>query len=179
MEHAIKHVINVKMDDNPVYYTSLLEKLQHILDETVNNWIARKQKLKEFIDNDIETGESKEAELLGLSKEEYAFFETVKKQLNDDIEDETGISLGKEATAEYVSNDVVILSKNIAKDVAEIVKNKYMIDWATNPTKTDDIKRAIYLKLTTAYFKQINIEARNRLIQPLLQLAKKHFSVID
>lgn len=179
MEHAIKHVINVKMDDNPVYYTSLLEKLQHILDETVNNWIARKQKLKEFIDNDIETGESKEAELLGLSKEEYAFFETVKKQLNDDIEDETGISLGKEATEEYVSNDVVILSKNIAKDVAEIVKNKYMIDWATNPTKTDDIKRAIYLKLTTAYFRQINIEARNRLIQPLLQLAKKHFSVID
>ncbi|GKX32365.1 type I deoxyribonuclease HsdR [Vallitalea longa] len=174
MEHAAKHVINVRMDDNPVYYTSLLDKLQHILDETINDWVARKKRLKEFIENDIKNGVTKEAELLGLSKEEYAFFETVKKQLNDDYTEE--VSVAKETEAEYVSDDIVVLSKNIAKDVADIVKKNYVIDWTTNPSKTDDIKTAIYLQLTTQYFTQINIGARNRLIQPLLQLAKKHFS---
>ncbi|GAA0123464.1 HsdR family type I site-specific deoxyribonuclease [Clostridium faecium] len=175
MEHAIKNVIHVKMDDNPVYYTSLLEKLQKILDETKNNWIERKNKLQEFIQNDVQKGEIKEAEALGLSKEEYAFFETVKKHLK---EDETNTEVVKEEQAEYISNEIIELSKSIATDIAEIVKKNYLIDWVTNPTKTSDIERAIYMMLTTKYFKKIKLEVRKQLVQPLLQLAKKHYAVL-
>lgn len=71
MEHAIKHVISIKMDDNPVHYTTLLEKLQKILDETKNNWIVHKNKLEEFINNDLDKGEEKEADALGLTTKEY------------------------------------------------------------------------------------------------------------
>ncbi|QGU96405.1 HsdR family type I site-specific deoxyribonuclease [Clostridium bovifaecis] len=175
MEHAIKNVIHVKMDDNPVYYTSLLEKLQKILDETKNNWIERKNKLQEFIQNDVQKGEIKEAEALGLSKEEYAFFETVKKHLK---EDEINTEVVKEEQAEYISNEIIELSKSIATDIAEIVKKNYLIDWVTNPTKTSDIERAIYMMLTTKYFKKIKLEVRKQLVQPLLQLAKKHYAVL-
>ncbi|OPJ54751.1 type I restriction endonuclease subunit R [Alkalithermobacter paradoxus] len=175
MEHAIKNVIHVKMDDNPVYYTSLLEKLQKILDETKNNWIERKNKLQEFIQNDVQKGEIKEAEALGLSKEEYAFFETVKKHLK---EDETNNEVVKEEQAEYISNEIIELSKSIATDIAEIVKKNYLIDWVTNPTKTSDIERAIYMMLTTKYFKKIKLEVRKQLVQPLLQLAKKHYAAL-
>ena len=53
MEHAVKHAISVKMDDNPVFFTSLLEKLQKILDETKSNWIEKKKKLEEFIEKKL------------------------------------------------------------------------------------------------------------------------------
>ncbi|WIF94091.1 type I restriction endonuclease subunit R [Caminicella sporogenes] len=176
MEHAVRNIIHIKMDDNPVYYTSLLEKLQKILDETENNWIERKKKLKEFIKNDIQKGELKEAESLGLTKEEYAFFETVKKHLKEDNEDNAVV---KEEGVEYISNDIIELSKSIAKDVSEIVKKNYVIDWTTNQAKTSDIERAIYLMLTTKYFKKIKMEVRKQLVKPLLNLAKKHYAVLD
>ncbi|RKD34171.1 type I restriction endonuclease subunit R [Thermohalobacter berrensis] len=176
MEHAIKHVINVRMDENPVHYTSLLEKLKKILDETKNNWIERKNKLKEFIENDIQKGEIEEAEALGLTKEEYAFFQTVKKHLKDDS-DNTNIV--KEEGEDYISNEIIELSKSIAKDVSEIVKENYVIDWTTNPSKTSDIEREIYLTLTKKYFKKLKLEIRKQLVQPLLNLAKKHYAVLD
>ncbi|MBM7853899.1 type I restriction enzyme R subunit [Desulfohalotomaculum tongense] len=175
MEHSIKHIIHVKMDDNPTYYTSLLEKLQKILDETKNSWEERRKKLEEFINNDIKKGEQREAEALGLTKEEYAFFEVVKENLL-----ETGEETGKvkEAQAVYISRDIIELSKDIAKNVADIVKSNYVIDWTTNITKTADIEREIYLMLTKRYFKQIKMEVRKRMVQPLLQLAKRHYAEI-
>lgn len=75
MEHAIRHVISVKMEDNPVHYTSLLEKLQQLLDETKLSWEERKAKLKEFIAREIELGEEDEANRLGFcSNKEYAIY---------------------------------------------------------------------------------------------------------
>lgn len=177
MEHAIKHVISIKMDDNPVHYTSLLEKLQKILDETKNNWIERKNKLEEFINNDLDKGEEKEADALGLTTKEYAFFEVVKKHLSEP--EEISNTQPHEARAEYISRDIIDLSKDIAKDIADIVQNNYVIDWVTNPSKSADIERAIFLTLNKNYFKQIKIDVRKRLVQPLLQLAKKHFAVLE
>ncbi|WP_027627187.1 type I restriction endonuclease subunit R [Ruminiclostridium cellobioparum] len=177
MEHAIKNVIHVKMDENPVYYTSLLEKLQQLLEETKNNWVERKKQLEEFINGHVEKGEQHEAKALGLSVEEYAFFETVKKYLTDT--EETSASIVKEDAAEYISQDVIELSKGIAKDVADIIRQNYVVDWTTNLTKTGDIERAIYMLLNTQYFKQIKINVRKQLVQPLLILAKKHYAVLD
>ncbi|MCF8010939.1 MAG: type I restriction endonuclease subunit R [Clostridiales bacterium] len=174
MEHAVKNVIQIRMDDNPVYYTSLYEKLQNILEETKHNWEERKKKLEEFIKNDIKQGEQKEAEALGLATEEYAFFEVVKQNLLPEEQQQGDVV--KEAEAEYISNDIIDLSKDIAQDVSEIVRDNYVIDWTTNPTKTADIERAIYMMLTKNYFKQLNIETRKKMVQPLLQLAKKHFA---
>lgn len=179
MEHAIKHVIHVKLEDNPVYYTSLLEKLQKILDETRNNWIDRKKQLEEFIKNDVQQGEMNEAEALGLSKKEYAFFEIVKKYLLESSSESPKVSKVAEEGEVYISADIIELSKGIAKDVAQIVKDNYVVDWAINSSKTADIERAIFLTLTKKYFKQIKMDTRKQMVQPLLNLAKKHFAVLD
>lgn len=175
MEHAVKHVISVKMDDNPVYYTSLLEKLQQILDETRNNWEERKKQLEEFINKDVKTGETEEAEALGLSRKEFAFFEVIKKHLLDP-EEVSNAGHAKEASELYISQDIIDLSKEMAQNVADIVANTWVIDWTTNPSKTADIERSIFMMLTTKYFKQIKLEVRKQLVGPLLQLAKKHFA---
>lgn len=175
MEHAVKHVISVKMDDNPVYYTSLLEKLQQILEETKNNWEERKKQLEDFINKDVKTGETEEAEALGLSKKEYAFFEVVKKHLLDPEEISQAGQI-KEPSEIYISQDIIDLSKEIAQNVADIVASTWVVDWTTNPSKTADIERSIFMMLTTKYFKKIKLEVRKQLVGPLLQLAKKHFA---
>lgn len=175
MEHAVKHAISVKMDDNPVFYTSLLEKLQKILDETVNDWIARKKKLGEFIEREVEKGTKSQSESLGLDEKEYAFFEVVKKYiLNNEVQDDRL----KEESESYIGNDIIELSRNIAIDVRKAVEENYSPDWTTNPSKTNDIERAIFMLLNKNYFKQIPLKSRKSMTQPLLNLAKTHFAVI-
>ena len=175
MEHAVKHAISVKMDDNPVFYTSLLEKLQKILDETTNDWIERKKKLEEFIDRDVEKGTKSQAESLGLDEKEYAFFEVVKKYIVDEEVENDKI---KEENESYISNDIIELSKNIAIDVRKAVEDNYVVDWTNNQSKTSDIERAIFMLLNKNYFKEIPFKNRKSMIQPLLNLAKTHFAVI-
>lgn len=172
MEHAVKHAISVKMDDNPVFFTSLLEKLQKILDETKNDWIERKKKLEEFIEREVEEGTKTQSESLGLDEREFAFFEVVKKYL---VDEETEDDRLKEENESYISNEVIELSKNIAIDVRKAVEDNYAIDWANNQSKTSDIERAIFMMLNKNYFKQIKLVIRKNMVNPLLNLAKKHF----
>ena len=175
MEHAVKHAINVKMDNNPVFFTSLLEKLQKILDETKNDFIEKKKKLEEFIEKEVEKGTKSQADSLGLDEKEFAFFEIVKKNILDEALEE---GIVKEEGESYISNDIIELSKDIAKDIREAVEDNYVVDWANNQSKTGDIERAIFMLLNKKYFKQIPFKSRKNMTQPLLNLAKTHFSVI-
>ncbi|MEG1254832.1 type I restriction endonuclease subunit R [Clostridium sp.] len=175
MEHAIKHTINVKGHENPVYYQSLLERLQKILDETVNDWIERKKQLEEFINREVNSGVTSKANELGLDEKEYAFFEVIKKYiLEENVED----GVVKEPDALYIGNDIIELSKDIAKDTKKVVEDNYVIDWATNNSKTNDIKREIKLMLIRKHRAAINKDVRERIMEPLLNLAKVHFHVI-
>lgn len=175
MEHAIKYTINVRGKENPVYYASLLERLQKILDETRNDWIERKKRLEEFIENDVENGASNKANDLGLDEKEFAFFEVIRKYLEDNGEE----FILKESEAAYISNETMELSKEIAKDVKSVVKDNYVIDWVTNISKTNDIKRAIKLMIIKKYAKRIPREVREKIMEPLLNLAKIHFDVME
>ncbi|MDQ2085426.1 type I restriction endonuclease subunit R [Herbivorax sp. ANBcel31] len=175
MEHAVKHVIQLKMDDNPVYYTNLMEKLKKILEETKNNWTERKKKLEKFILKDVNTGEVHQADELGLSLKEYAFFETIKNHLTE----KESTKKPQEGDAVYIESGIIELSKDIAQNVSSIVSDNYMIDWVNNQSKTSEIERQIFMLLTKKYFKKISLNDRKHLVQPLLQLAKKHFANIE
>lgn len=175
MEHAVKHAISVKLDDNPVFYTSLLQKLQKILDDTKNDFVERKKKLQEFIEREVEKGTKSQSQKLGLDEREYAFFEVVRKYILDEEVEEDKC---KEEIESYISNDVIELSKNIALDVRKSVEDNYSPDWTTNQSKTNDIERAIFMLLNKKYFKIIPLKNRKGMTQPLLNLAKTHFAVI-
>lgn len=177
MEHAVKHAINVRMNDNPVYYTSLLEKLQKILDDTKNDWIRRKKELESFIEREVKEGTKLQSEKLGLDEKEYAFFEVVKKYLLD--EEQVDEFVVREAQEEYIPQNVIDLSKQIAKDTRKVVEDNYMIDWVSNSTKTSEVERLIYMMLIKEYSKHIKIPVIQQMKQPLLSLAKTHFKVIE
>lgn len=186
MEHAVKHTIAVKMEDNPVFYTSLLQKLQKILDDNQNDWIKLKNELEAFIKRDIEDGIKTQSQALDLDEKEFAFFEVVKKYL---LEQETQIDQVSDKVekylvdGDYISNEVIELSKNMAKDTKKVVEENYLIDWVNNPTKTGDVERAIYMMLIKNYMnnpvQKLTVPVIKQMLQPLLNLAKTHFREIE
>jgi type I restriction enzyme, R subunit len=165
MEKLIRHTISVKINDNPVYYTSLLEKLKKILEETEENWLERKNRLKEFIQKDIKTGEEDAAKKYGISKEEFAIFEAVRKQLSK--------------TDEFVvSEEDTELLKKITSDIDKTIKGSYVIDWTTNITKTQNIERSIKNMLISGYYNKFKMEGINRLVPQVVNIAKVHYATV-
>ena len=183
MEHAIKNVINLKMDENPVYFTSLLEKLQQILEETKNDWIEKKAKLKEFIDREMEKGEQGKADDLGLSKREFAFFETLREVLEG--ENEVASSVVKEDSAYYISNEVEEFCKEISKELDKLIRENYLVDWTNNPSKTSQIEQKIYMFLLSKssklreVFGAEAISKVKQLKESIIKLAKIHYATLD
>lgn len=173
MEHAIKHVISIKMEDNPVHFTSLLEKLQKLLDETKLSWEERRARLKEFIDKEIELSEENEAKKLGFtSNKEYAFYLKIKQVLNDE---ETADNQAAEGSVSYTTNADIELYKNMTRDVVNTIKENRLDGFATNKAKADEIERAIFKVLSKKYF-NVGFNKLKQLVNPLLELAKRHYA---
>ncbi len=165
MEHAIRHILNVRLDTNPVYYTSLLEKLKKILEETEKNWLERRLQLEKFIESEIKTGEQDSAKRFGLTKEEFAIFEAVREV----------VSKSKEFV---ISEEDTELYKKITTDIEKVIKDSYVIDWTTNITKTQNIERTLKNMLIASYFKIFKMDGINKLVPQIINLAKIHYSVI-
>ncbi len=173
MEHAIKHTINVNMEDNPVHYTSLLEKLQQILDETKLSWEERRAKLKEFIDKEMAHSEEDEASKLGFgSKKDYAFYLKIKEVLGEEVES------GKvaETPAEYLSDSDVNLYKDMTYDVVKSIKDNRLDGFAVNKAKADQVEKAIQNSVMTTKYHNFGYQKLKQLVNPLLELAKRHFA---
>lgn len=183
MEHAIKNVINVKMDENPVYYTSLFEKLQQILEETKNDWVEKKARLKEFINKDMEKGEQSKADELGLSKREFAFFETLRQVL--ELGSEVVENTIKEDSVEYVADNVVEFSIELSKDLDKLIKEYYLVDWINNQSKSAQIEQKIYMFLISksAKLREVfgadAISKIRQLKESIIKLAKIHYATLD
>lgn len=183
MEHAIKNVINLKMDENPVYYTSLFEKLQQILEETKNDWIEKKAKLKEFINKEIDKGEQSKAEQLGLNKKQFAFFETIREVLEQGEKADNDII--KEDKVDYIGNDVALISKEISKELDELIRANYLVDWTNNQSKIDQIGQKIFTyliskspKLREVFGTEV-INKIKQLKESIIKLAKIHYRELD
>ncbi|MGL5752072.1 MAG: type I restriction enzyme subunit R domain-containing protein, partial [Paraclostridium sp.] len=180
MEHAAKNVINIKMDENPVYYTSLLEKLAQILEETKNDWTEKKARLKEFIDREIKSGEEDEASELGLSTKEFAVFETLRKVLEGKSEESSSKVAEEEAI--YSSNAGTNFATDFAKEFDDKMTNAWhMTGWSENQTKTSQLDTKIYMYLISksAKIREVygpeTIAKIKELKEQILKLAKIHY----
>ncbi|MFL0270113.1 type I restriction endonuclease subunit R [Candidatus Clostridium radicumherbarum] len=183
MEHAIKNVINLKMDENPVFYLSLFEKLQQILEETKNDWIEKKARLKDFINKEMEKGEQDKANELGLSKREFAFFETLREVLKQ--QDEVAANTIKEDNVEYIGDDVVEFSKELSKGLDKLIRENYLVDWTNNQSKSGQIEQKIYMFLISKsaklreVFGSEAISKIRQLKESIIKLAKIHYANLD
>ncbi len=184
MEHAAKNVINLKMDENPVYFTSLLEKLSQIIEETKNDWEEKKARLKEFIDRELKSGQEDEASDLGLTTKEFAVFETLRKVLEG--KEEKDLSKVAEEEAVYTSDATTNFAKEFSKEFNEkMIKEWHMTGWSENQTKTSQVDTKIYMYLLSksAKIREVygpeTIAKIKELKEQILKLAKIHYAHID
>jgi len=80
MEHAIRHHIKKKLDEDPVHYQKLSERLEEILSKFGDSWEQLALALNEFIEQ-VTTGRKVEEGVPGLDPRIHApFFDILKSE---------------------------------------------------------------------------------------------------
>jgi type I restriction enzyme R subunit len=106
IEHAIKHHIKIKIDDDPEYYKKLSERLKDLIQKHAEKWDELVQLLLDFRD-DIEREREQGAKDLGLSETEFSFynilFAEITKKKGDDSLDESSHETLKEVVQSLVT----------------------------------------------------------------------------
>jgi type I restriction enzyme R subunit len=75
MEHAIRHEIHVKLEENPAFYESLRERLEEIIEEHKQERIDAAEQLKLFLEHKEALGaEHETAQEIGLTETAYAIY---------------------------------------------------------------------------------------------------------
>ncbi len=80
MEHAIRHHIKKKLDEDPVHYQKLSERLEEILHKFGDNWEQLELTLKAFVD-EVKKGRRQDDTVAGLDPQIHApFFDVLKEE---------------------------------------------------------------------------------------------------
>ncbi|STO36812.1 Type-1 restriction enzyme R protein [[Flavobacterium] thermophilum] len=154
MEHAIRHEIKVKIDQNPVYYTSLKERLEQLIK-------ARKEKrlndaqLAFELEKLIEEmrGQSKTIEEEGLTPQSYPIFQLLQKEWTDQEEEKERL-------------------KEITQIIVEHIEGLVVIDWVNKEDVKREMRKKIKRQLRTSKCPSDKIEP---LAQQIVELAEIHY----
>lgn len=158
MEHAVRHEIIVKMEEDPTFYSSLKERLEKIIEMYIQNRINFAEKIKRLKALVEEIKAKPEiARQLGLNSAELAFYNLFKKNLNEiGIEDE---------------REIVKFTYEILESIEPMVT---LIDWE----QKRDILRQIR-KSCKLIFQKTTLDKKkvNPLSHQIVELAKVHFTL--
>lgn len=172
MEHAIKHAISVRMKDNPVHYTSLLERLQKLIEETNMNWEERRKQLQEFVERELQHGEEDLVKKLGLTnKRQLSIFETV-----DDALKKNKVAEFVEYYSGYNREETI---KAITFAIEEVIFKSRVKDFKNNPTRISEMETAVYEMLLSKYYDDLGFDTITQLTVPLIDLAKIHYDEME
>jgi HsdR family type I site-specific deoxyribonuclease len=126
IEHAIKHHIDINLEQDEEYYKSLSEKLRAIIEQHQEHWDELVQLLLDFRDG-IESNRKKQADDLGLSETEFAF--------HNILEAEIARLTGNEAIDESTHDEVVQVTQDLVTMLDEVTA---IVDFFN---KQDEIRR--------------------------------------
>lgn len=153
MEHAIRHEIRVKLEENPVYYTSLKERLEELLQRRRERQMDIDELLEEYrnmVDDMRNTAQRGEEQ--GFTREQYPFYQMLENEMPpyDDAED----------------------LKTLTHLVTDIIQQEAVVEW----TNKEDVKREMRKKIK----KQLRVspcpkEKLESLTQQLIELAVVHY----
>ncbi|MFB7140941.1 type I restriction endonuclease subunit R [Gottfriedia sp. NPDC056225] len=157
MEHAIRHEISVKIDGNPVYFTSLKEKLEKLITEWKEHRMETVQlvlKLEEMVKNDIEGYYSDSSNSNGIIREQRPFYDLFKTELKEDSDED-----------EWVKDLTQIVFEEVS--VLQSVR-----DWTTKEDTQREMRKRIKRQLRAVKCPKDSLDA---ITQKVMDLAKAHF----
>lgn len=125
MEHAIKHEIRIKMDENPIKYTSLKERLEELIELRKARQLTIEELLEEYYAMREEMMNMQvESSSVGLSEaRQLPFYQLLEEYIPEHTEQE-GL-------------------KDLTELVTEIIEDEAVIDWIDK----EDIKREMRKKI--------------------------------
>lgn len=167
MEHAIKKEIHVKLDENPVFFQSLREKLEQIIDDRKAMRIDAAQQLKLFEALTTELrGHATAAERLGLTETGFAIYGLLGGAKG------TG-TRAAEPRAPYGGK-----SEDATKELASILEEQLepqttIVDWANKDDVQREMRRLIKRQLRAASYPADKIDAVAESIVDLLKRRRR------
>ncbi|WP_348528312.1 type I restriction endonuclease subunit R [Methanothrix sp.] len=149
MEHAIKHVLTVKMDENPVFYESLMERLKRIIEGYKQKCITEAERLKllQAVLDDIRSPE-RFALQQGVELEVFPFYQLVQTKISD----EKGLS-------------------SLAQEIYSALKKHAVVDWQ----QKEDAKREMRRDIKRLLRSELSGNDLQDLTSQLVDLAARRF----
>lgn len=153
MEHALKHEIHVKLDENPAYYTSLRQRLEQIIEDGKAKRIdaAEQLKLLEVLKSEIR-GHAGAAEKLGLSETSFAIYGLLK---------DASLTRGS-AVDEAKTTLASLLEEQLAPQIA-------IVDWEQKDDVQREMRRLIKRQLRAANHAADKVDATAESIVDLMK----------
>ncbi|WP_258110080.1 type I restriction endonuclease subunit R [Alicyclobacillus sp. SP_1] len=156
MEHAIRHEIRVKLDENPIHYMSLKEKLEKLIADWKEHRMETVQlvlHLQELIRNDIQ-GYNTGPSVSGIVREQRPFYDLLRVEFSSDS---------------YDDEQLTDLTQIVVEDVSALQKIR---DWTTKEDVQREMRSRIKRQLRAAKCPSDKLEA---VTQQIMNLAKVHF----
>lgn len=153
MEHAIKHEIRVKMDENPVYYTSLRERLEELIESRKMRQMDIAELMEQYWNmvNDMRNTHKKGQEH-GFTREQYPFYQMLEKVLPDEEDKE--------------------VLRDLTHIITEIILGEAVVEWTEKEDVKREMRKKIKRQLRTSRTPQVKLES---LTQKLMDLAEVHY----
>ncbi|MDX8047289.1 type I restriction endonuclease subunit R [Gracilibacillus sp. S3-1-1] len=154
MEHAIKHEIRIKLDENPVKYTSLRERLEQLIEQRKARQLTIEELLEEYhaIREEM-MGMEQESQSFGLKDaKQLPFYQLLEQQIPVEMESES--------------------LKDLTEIITDIIQDNAVIDWV----EKEDVRREMRKKLkkqlraSSVPSKQVEQVARQ-----LMELGEVHY----
>lgn len=126
IESAIKHHITVNLEEDPEYYKSLSLRLRDIIEKTAGKWDQQLELLLQMVST-INTEHKQEADALGLSETEFAFYNILMAEVTHHA--------GEDAISEAVHGEIKAISQHLVDMFDEATQIVDFFD------KQDQVKR--------------------------------------
>lgn len=161
MEHAIKHEIHVKLDENPVFYTSLRERLEQLIEDRKAKRIDAAQQLQLFEDLRKELrGHAQAADEVGLSETGFAIYGVLAEPKPLKLSESPGTPYGKVDPAK----------KELASLLEEQLEAQVtLVDWTRKDDVQREMRKRIKRQLRAAGFPDEKIDPMAETIVDLLK----------
>lgn len=166
VEHAIRHFINLNIDEDPELFASFAQALEEILKNFKGNWkliYEELEKLREKIKN------REKEETYGLDrKKQMPFFRIFKAELFDN----------RDLTEDEIARNV-----NLTQHIFNLVATEIKLTgfWDSTPAQLK-LKAELQKMLLSPEFKDLPniIIKRNEIISRIMELAKtNHFKIVN
>ncbi len=163
MEHAIKKEIHVRLDENPVFYQSLRERLEQIVADRKAKRIdaAEQLKLFEAIKADLR-GHAGAAEQMGLSETAFAIYGLLVEPPASNRAAEPRARYGKPVIDEAKKELAELVMEQLAPQIA-------IVDWQSKDDVQREMRRLIKRQLRAAGYAADKIDSLAESVVALLK----------